>query len=228
MLFIDTEASGLPKKWNAPYSKDESWPHAVQVSWLLFDKNRQVIKEQNHYIQDTDFTIEPSAVKVHGITHQFLQANGQSRESVMQLLATDLQQYQPLVVGHFLELDLHVTGADFYRSGISNPFDSLPGFCTMIGTTHLVRNPQTKYLRLGDLYEILFHHPLEHQHNALVDARATADCFFELVKRGDINDSSIVQQQASIDQAKANVKKAGIAMVVLFIFLVTLLIACTL
>lgn len=227
LLVIDTEASGLPKKWNAPYSTNDAWPHAIQVSWVVYDKNRQVVKEQDHYIQCTGFTIEPASIKVHGLTPDFLMAHGQRRDLVMQWLQADLLEYQPLIIGHFLELDLHITGAAFYRSGLQNPMTELPCFCTMISTTRLVRNPQTKYLRLGDLYEILFHRPLTHQHNSLMDARATADCFFELLHRGDITETTINEQQAVISKAKADVKKAGWAMVVLAVFLVTLLIACT-
>jgi DNA polymerase-3 subunit epsilon len=49
LLFIDTEASGLPLKWNLPYNADENWPHALQVSWLIYDKYNTLVKQQDHY-----------------------------------------------------------------------------------------------------------------------------------------------------------------------------------
>ncbi|RFM28351.1 3'-5' exonuclease [Deminuibacter soli] len=227
LLVLDTEASGLPKKWDLPYSKNDNWPHAVQVSWLIYDKTHRLVKEENHYIKDTGFTISSSSIKIHGITHDFLQQHGEDRSHVMQLLHDDILAYQPLIAGHFVELDMHITGAAFYRSGLDNPFTEMPCYCTMLGTTALNRNPQIKYLRLGDLYSILFQQPLENQHNSLADARATAACFFELQRRGDITDESIAAQLNDINKAKRDVKKAGLAMIVLFVFLVTLLIACT-
>jgi len=52
LLFIDTETSGLPKKWNKPYDTLGNWPHAVQVAWLVYSESGELIKEENFYIRD--------------------------------------------------------------------------------------------------------------------------------------------------------------------------------
>ena len=195
ILFIDTEATGLPKNWNAPFSLAGNWPHTVQVSWLIYTPEGQQIKTENHYIYEADFQISPSAFKIHGITHEFLHQQGETRKKVLTLLADDLEHYQPLVVGHFMKFDALVLGADYYRMGWKSPLDFLPTFCTMEASTAYVRYPGVKYLRLGELYTVLFATTLKQQHNALVDARATADCFFELVKRQDIDLPQVLQQK---------------------------------
>lgn len=225
LLFIDTETSGLPKNWEKPYSTQGNWPFAVQVSWLIYTKDGQLVKQENFYINDNDFAITPSAQKIHGITTDFLLQNGDSRLKIMAFLANDLLQYKPMVVGHFLELDYHITGVEFYRSQLDNPMPALPSFCTMQGTTHMVRNPQFKYLRLGELYEELFNTRLEDQHNALTDARATAECFFELVKRGEITDEKINKQHQVLMKATSGARQAGWGMAVIVLCLLTALIA---
>ena len=191
LLFIDTEGSDLPKQFNVPYSSKYNWPHSIQVSWIIFTNDGQEIKQENHFIKEDDFTIAPSALEVHGITYDFLRANGKRRKEVLTLLANDFEAYQPLVVGHFMELDARMIGADFFRSGIANPLEKLPAFCTMRASAHLVNNPRFMFLRLFDLYKELFKCELLNQHNALVDARATAECFFEMLKRGDVNEKKI-------------------------------------
>lgn len=198
LLFLDTEASGLPKKWNLPYSNSANWPSAVQIAWIIYAKDGSLIKTENHYIGDNDIQIKPSAIKIHGITREFLNKHGESRKTVMQLFADDLIKYDPLVLGHFMEFDYHVVSADFYRSGILNPFSSLPTFCTMLASSFYVRDPSVNHLRLGELYSMLFDTKLENQHNALTDANATAECFFELLKRGDITDEKIELQQSEV------------------------------
>jgi len=198
LVFLDTEASGLPKKWNLPYSNSLNWPCAVQIAWVIYTKDGVLIKKEDHYIGDSDIKINPSAIKVHGITKDFLKERGESRNLVMQLFADDLMKYQPLVLGHFMEFDYHVASADFHRAGIANPLEDLPTFCTMRASSFFVRDPSVGHLRLGELYSMLFDTKLENQHNALVDANATADCFFELLKRGDINDEKIELQQSEI------------------------------
>ena len=186
LLFIDTEASGLPKKWHLPYETPNNWPFAVQVSWLIYTKEGEKVKEENHYISNNDFEISPGALRIHGLTPNFLQQNGIPQKEVLAKLSADLEHYRPMVVGHFTELDYHITGAAFFREGLPNPMEHLPAFCIMIASQHLQRNPNSKFLRLGDLYQLLFSKPLLGQHNAMADATATADCFFELVKRKDI------------------------------------------
>ncbi|MBW4891632.1 3'-5' exonuclease [Mucilaginibacter sp. HMF5004] len=225
LLFIDTETSGLPKNWNLPYSDDKNWPHAVQISWIIYTSDQVEVKREDHYIKDDDFEINNEAFKIHGITRSFLNMHGVYRKDVLSSLADDLNKYQPLVVGHFVELDFHITGADFYRTGISQPMDSLQMYCTMLGTTNFLRNPQTRYLKLNQLYSLLFNRQLSNHHNAMVDALATAECFFELVRMGSIDDDKIARQQ--VERLRTNKPKlqsgCGIPAVVLFIL--TILIA---
>lgn len=223
LLFIDTEASGLPKNWKAPFSEEGNWPYAVQVSWIIYTKAGEEVKRENYYISNNDFEITPAALAIHGITAAYRRQHGEDRRKILSFLADDLHQYQPLVIGHFMEFDALVLGAEFYRTGRENPITGLPLFCTMLVTKNYIRNPLHKYLHLGDLYYLLFNDPLQQQHNALADARATAKCFFEMVKRGDITEKKVQQQQLKIDNSDADTKKLGYSLLAVFIFLLTLI-----
>ena len=225
LLFIDTEASGLPKDWNQPYSDNDNWPYAVQVSWVIYTADRVEVKREDHYIKNIDFTISNASYKIHGIDRAMLNQKGEWRKDVMALLADDLQQYQPLVVGHFVELDFNITGVDFYREGMLNPMERLPLFCTMLASSGFVHNPQAKYLKLNDFYNKLFDKPLAAHHNAIVDALATAEVFFELQKRGIIDDQKIAAQQIEREKAKSPALKGGCAMPVLLLVTISIIIA---
>ena len=219
LLFIDTEASGLPKNWDLPYSATGNWPYCVQVVWIIYTKDGKEIKQENHYIQDPDFKISKSAQKIHGITRKYLDEHGESRKVIMQLLAADLLHYKPMIVGHFMEFDRHMLGVEFYRTGIENPVKKETTFCTMLATTPLIKNPQLTYFSLGQLFENLFNSPLKDQHNALIDSRATAACFFELVKWGIINDETISLQQSQAAKTAASKKRGCLIPMLLMIIL---------
>ncbi|AYL94604.1 3'-5' exonuclease [Mucilaginibacter celer] len=220
LLFIDTETSGLPIKWDQPYCNNDNWPYALQVSWIVYTKDGREVKREDHYIKDNDFTISEKAFKVHGLTPQFLLQNGEWRKDVMTKLADDLIHFEPLVVGHFIELDLNIAGVEFYRTGIPNPLDNLKTFCTMLATTKWVQNPQAKYLRLNQLYEVLFGKTLDRQHNAIEDAEATAECFFEMVKRGDINNDSVEHQEVYLQKIRSEKKYLLPAAIVLILIII--------
>lgn len=225
LLFLDTETSGLPKNWNLPYSARDNWPFCLQVSWVICTKDGQELKQENYYIKDEAVKISKSADKIHGITSQFLNENGRNRKEVMQLLHEDLVKYQPLVLGHFTEFDRLMVGADFYRTEIENLVKRETTFCTMLASTHLVKNPTLKFFRLGELYEALFNKKLEDQHNALVDAKATAACFFELLRRGEIDEDKIrLQQHQQTARQVHSDKGSGCLQTLAVIFFILLII----
>nr|WP_255651045.1 3'-5' exonuclease [Cesiribacter sp. SM1] len=196
-MFVDTETSGLPKDWKKPYSEVGNWPYIVQLAWVVYTKAGEEVKSENHYIKPLDFSISEISREIHGIGDEFLMEHGKARKEVMQLLHKDLQHYQPLVVGHFMQLDYHMMGLGFYRAGLSNPLYSLPAFCTMQLTNNFYRETGYKYMRLDQLYYRLFGIQLKQQHNALVDATATARCFFELWRKGEITESVVAEQKQS-------------------------------
>jgi DNA polymerase-3 subunit epsilon len=167
----------------------------VQVAWLVYTKDGQQVKNENHYLRPDGFEVKPSSIAVHHLTPEFLQVNGKSRREVLLLLQEELQRYKPMVIGHFMQFDFHVLSADFYREGLQSPLENLPTFCTMIASSDLLHLPRKKYLRLGELYSHLFHQSLENQHNAVTDARATAESFFEMRQRRIVTEKSIAQQQ---------------------------------
>jgi len=194
-LFIDTETTGLPKKWTSPYASITHWPSAVQISWVVCNRDGEELKRANFYINNNDVPIRAEAQKIHGLDAAYLSKHGTPRQAALQALMRDVEQYQPLVVGHFVLLDVRVLGADFYRCALDTPLDKAPLFCTMRASARYVRKPWMKYLRLNELYEELFNRKLPRLHHALTDAEATAACFFELMKRGEIDERAIARQQ---------------------------------
>lgn len=189
LLFIDTETTTIPKRWDQPYSETDNWPSAVQVSWILYDENGKEVKRENFYIDDKDLKISARSFRIHGITKEFLTKNGQNRSFVLQKLSEDIQQYQPLITGHFTEFDIHTLSCDFYRAALENPFQQSYFYCTMLKSKDYILNPGVDYFRLPQLYDFLFDEKMERSHDAMIDAEMTAKCFFEIHSRGEISDN---------------------------------------
>ena len=73
------------------------------------------------------------------------------------------------------------------------------------------------------MYETLFDTTLEDHHNAIADARATALCFFELMKRGEITDEIIARQNREIAKEVIVPAQKGCLLPMLIIISITLL-----
>jgi len=217
ILFVDTETSGLPKKFNEPVKINENSPYIIQLAWILFTRDGKEIKSESHYIYAPDIVIDPESRKVHGITQELLREKGERRRGIYRKLYRDLKQYKPLLVGHFIQLDSHMLQLGFRRAGIKNIIKEFPHFCTMKATSDYATYPNAKYPQLGFLYENIFKRPMENQHNALADCRATAECFFELWRRGDIDEQVIQSQKPTIVKVREKVKKPAAALIVLVV-----------
>ena len=191
ILFFDTETTGVPKLYKAPITNSSNWPRLVQLAWIMADKNGNVLKKKSVIIKPSGFTIPSDAAAVHGITTERAQREGQPLDTVMEEFMNDMQ-LAASVVGHNIDFDMHIIGAELYR--LDMDYDLLmdkPCTCTMKSSTDFcaIPNPNTyfggyKWPSLQELYRKLFDRSFEDAHDALADITATKDCYFELKRRG--------------------------------------------
>jgi DNA polymerase III subunit epsilon len=83
-LFFDIETTGLPKVRDASITNLKNWPRMVQLAWLQYDKNQNLISEANYIIKPEGFTIQADAFKVHGITTEKALESGVHLETFLQ------------------------------------------------------------------------------------------------------------------------------------------------
>ncbi|PWS29100.1 3'-5' exonuclease [Pedobacter yonginense] len=200
-LVIDTETSGLPKNWNAPYSKEKNWPHIVQIAWIIYDSNYQEVKRENHFIKNDDFKIDKSAEKIHHITSDYLKIHGEALSEVMELFNNDMLKFKPLIIGHFIELDFHMINIELYRLGKENIFQNSKFYCTMLASANFANKAALSHLKLNRFYALLFNEEPADMHNALADALNTAKIFFHLLSNERISLTSVYQQEHRFTKA---------------------------
>jgi len=193
-MFLDTEASGEPVSWDVSSMDCHDWPYLVQISWVVYSIDGNEIKREKLYIDDQDFKTTPSALKIHKITDDFRQQHGNSRREVLHRFLMDLTKYDPMLVCHFLKFDINLLKVELVRAGINYDLEQIPAFCTMLATRYLAGTAKARHLHLSQLYTVLFFRTLQNYHDALYDALATAECFFELSKGGYITEQSILEQ----------------------------------
>ena len=177
------------------------------------------------HLRPADYEIEESAVRIHPITHEIAMKRGVDRKKALGQLLEDLEHYKPLVVGHFLTLDKSMLEVGFQRCGWPNVLGQYPLFCTMRASSGYMPWANRSYPKLDELYHTLFKKKLTQAHDALHDARATAQCFFELTKRVDIDPNAIREQQKYWKQTSQKKVSRGGCLSLLFglMFIVFLL-----
>ena len=187
-LFFDTETTGLPRNFKAPVSDLFNWPRLVQLAYLYYDKEGNLISSRDYIIKPDGFIIPRDASRIHGITTEVAAAKGRS----LQYVLNDFHQLisdAKCLVAHNMNFDEKIIGAEFLRNGMENPFPSKNKICTMQSTVDFCAIPGYygyKWPRLSELHYKLFKTNFDEAHNAAVDITMTAKCFWELQRRGEL------------------------------------------
>ena len=186
-LFFDTETTGIPNDYKAPCTNTDNWPRLIQLGWLLTDAEGRILSEGNHIVRPDGFEIPKAASDVHGITTEFALENGKPLLDVIFAFGADLNQAE-CVIGHNLDYDLHIVGAEYVRLGYDyRIMFARPTLCTMQATIQYCNIPGRfgpKWPKLMELYTKLFGQEFDGAHDAMADIVATKECFFELIRRG--------------------------------------------
>ena len=207
-IVFDTETTGLPKIDNAPVSDVDNWPRLVQLSWQVHDALGNLVEYQNYIVIPDGFEIPINAKAVHGISTEHAKKYGRPLNVVLDAFMRSACKAKYLV-GHNLNFDLNVLGAEFIRAGRENPLPQWPvidtmsekvtDFCQLPGG----KNGKFKSPRLSELHHILFNEYFDSAHNACADVQATARVFLELLRRGIIDERDLGVDVQFMDDFRA-------------------------
>lgn len=186
-LFFDTETSGLPKNYKASPSTDNNWPRLLQLAWILTDRIGSILSSNDYYIfPDYKMDINEDAIKIHGLSKEFLIENGHYLDDVLRLFEVDFKKCI-MMISHNMAFDYPVVQSEILRLFPLIDFDinSKVHLCTMLASTDYCAIPGTrvtkyKWPKLNELYYKVFGKNIENAHNALSDVNALKDCFFSI------------------------------------------------
>src|ERR1044071_453937 len=185
-LIFDTETTGVPHNKSAPITDLDNWPRLVQLAWQLHDAKGKLMTQHNYIIKPNGFDIPFKAEQVHGISTRRAMEEGIDLKDAFGYFIKDLQSTRQLV-GHNIEFDISIIGAEFIRQGLTTEqFLNIARLDTGIASTEFCQlqggiGGRLKMPRLTELHEKLFGKPFQDAHDASYDVAATARCFFGLV-----------------------------------------------
>jgi len=193
ILFFDTETTGLPD-FRLP-DDHEHQPHCVQLAAVLTDDAGKEQAQINVIIKPDGWEIPAQAAEVHGITTEHAQRYG-VRNVVAAGMLHDLAACAEIAVAHNIKFDAQIVRTMFARAG--RPQWQIPSrkFCTAEAATPVLNLPPTERMiaagfdkpKMPKLEECIAHfygETLEGAHDALVDVRACARVYFELLALSD-------------------------------------------
>jgi len=207
-LIFDTETTGLPKNFNAPVSDSDNWPRLVQLAWQSHDEKGELIEVKNYIIKPEGFEIPYGSEKIHGISTKRALAEGVDLDFVLNEFAKALESNK-FVVGHNISFDINIMGAEYYRRNISSLITDIKSIDTKEEGTQFCAIPggrggKFKWPNLTELHIKLFNEGFGEAHNASADVEATARCFLELIRIGEIRAKSLDVSDNVVAKFKEN------------------------
>ena len=164
-LIFDTETTGLPRDWNAPFTDLDNWPRAVQIAWQLHDAEGKLVEHKDFLIRPDGYDIPFDAERIHGISTALATQEGADLGEVLLQFKDALSRSQ-FVVGQNVGFDVNIMGAELLRGGVESNLHDLPVLDTCTETTaNLTKLPggrggRFKLPTLTELHEYLFQVPL--------------------------------------------------------------------
>jgi len=212
IIIFDTETTGLPEKFDTPYTETDKWPRLVQLAWEVYDFYGKKVKQADYIIRPDNFEIPEEVSKIHGITTEIALKKGVDLKYVLEEFNKDLEKAQ-ILVAHNIEFDINIIKAEYIRTNLPDKIDGLHLFCTKKNTTEFCalsggKNGKYKWPNLSQLYNKLFNSDFDNAHNAAADVNATAKCFFELIKIGEINSNNLKISPEDFEKLISNLKNS--------------------
>lgn len=199
LLIFDTETTGLPPNRNTSILSIEQWPYIVQISYLLYDTEKNNVIEQLDTLINIkqNIIIPADATNIHGITNEMCREKGRNIKEILNIFNNALFQAD-LLVAHNLQFDKNMLLVEYIRNRLTNNFTlsnlPIPEFCTMqhsIELCSIYRNnkygqPYKKYPKLIELYQKLFNETPSGLHNAMADVIVCLRCYCKMQLNIDI------------------------------------------
>jgi DNA polymerase-3 subunit epsilon len=191
LCVLDTETTGLlPRNPIFTLENVNTYPHIVQLSWVMLDTETLKLKEYDYIISAS--TIPEDSTAIHGITQSMNTAQGFRFDLIYDILQLCLEECD-LIIGHNLEFDIQMLKVECMRYNISVNWNK-PTYCTMKNTTHICKilkenNYGYKWPKLSELHEFLFEESPSNLHNALIDVIVCLRCYYQLVYKQDLFES---------------------------------------
>lgn len=184
-LVFDTETTGLPLDYDAPMTKIDNWPRVIQLAWAFYDESSRMIDCRVDLIKPDGWRIPKEKFWIdNGFDQRVSEEKGiPIRDALLPFIERVART--KYLVAHNMSFDYPILGAECIRENLKSGNKPIR-ICTKESATDFCKLPGRygyKWPTLSELHIRLFGRDFAGGHDALVDVKACAKCFFELVDK---------------------------------------------
>lgn len=200
ILVFDTETTGLPtNNYNNTRGKwYKYWGHIVQISWILYDTEKNKILNMEDYIikLDKEIDLPQSSIDIHSITRKKMETHGTELIPVISYFI-EMLKLCDIIIGHNVEFDISMVRAELLRCGAVDIFlminkkivctmKKYKKYCNILARSKRTGRIFCKYPKLMELHEKLFGYIPFNLHDSLVDVIVCLRSYIKMEEEYDI------------------------------------------
>lgn len=183
-LFFDVSANGKPKSWKGALDDPFNWPRMIHLSWLMYNKDRELIDSSDDIIKPEGFDISSEIEQKAQISREEAIENGVPIKDSLLKFKAALEKAE-YVIAHNMKFNEAVVTSEFYRKNISHVLGACEKYCLMQEATWYCKLPSKtggyKWPTLQEVHAKVFGNRYANANNALGDVSACVVCFFALL-----------------------------------------------
>ena len=192
IVFFDVETNGFIKDPKAPLADFSSFPRITQLAYSIYDRKGNRVKSYSSLIKPEDWTIPKERFFIeNNHSTERCEKEGIPIRDVLNTFVLDMKQVD-IMVAFNLDFDSKILAVEMIRLGLK--IDKKQKFCAMLKAMEILKIPNTnprypnkyKFPKLQEAYNFFNGNNFDGNHDALADVDATANIFFNMVKRGDV------------------------------------------
>ena len=118
-LILDTETTGVPKD----NYKDWHECYAVQIAYIIINKDYKVLTSKNYYIKDLEHVSSKESLRVHHIDETMRNSKGILIKDFLELFRNDIKKNNvKFIVTHGTDFDIGLLIQECYRNDFNYDF----------------------------------------------------------------------------------------------------------
>ncbi len=188
ILVFDTETTGLPEK-NASMIATYKWPYIVQLSYILYDTDKNIVLD---YVDEIiklpkNVIISEESENIHKISNEISRTKGVDIKKELNKFNNIICKAD-IIVGHNISFDKNMITVECIRNKLHENFlntGKKPEFCTMKKSVNICKiikvapngDEYYKYPKLMELHKYLFGTIPDRLHNSMVDVFVCLRCY---------------------------------------------------
>ena len=183
-LILDVSANGAPKSWKAAPDDVFNWPRMVQLSWLVYNEDRELQAQANDLIQPNGWKMPAAMAKRYHVTQEQLEEKGIPAREALEKLVPQIDACQYLIT-HNMTFCEGILTAEMARLSMPHRLSAADKYALMQEAAWYTKLParggRYKWPSLQDIHVKMFQARYANAGEAYADVATTAIVLFGLL-----------------------------------------------